>query len=169
MGQLLNKNLIIVGIGRVGLPLALVLANEGFNVVGVDVSTKLLETISKGHLPFTEEGAEPLLKKLYNNGFVVRHENELAKILSQSSAIILTLGTPMSDNFSPDVTQVTGFLEKFSSHFKKKQLLVLRSTVTPGTTEYIDRYLLEKYNWKVGKDLYLAYCPERIAEGKAVE
>lgn len=169
MGQLLNTNLIVVGIGRVGLPLALVLANEGFNVIGIDVSAERLEAISKGQLPFTEEGAESLFKKLYNNGFVGLHENKLPEVLAKTSVIILTLGTPMNDNFSPDVTQITGFLNKFSSHFKKGQLLILRSTVTPGTTEYIARFLEEKYNFKVGKDLYLAYCPERIAEGKAVE
>lgn len=169
MGQLLNKNLIVVGIGRVGLPLALVLANEGFNVVGIDVSAERLEAISKGQLPFIEEGAKPLLKKLYNNGFLGIHENKLPEVLAKASVIILTLGTPMNDNFSPDVTQITGFLNKFSSHFKKGQLLILRSTVTPGTTEYIARFLEEKYDFKVGRDLYLAYCPERIAEGKAVE
>ncbi len=169
MTQLLNKNLVVVGIGRVGLPLGLVLAKEGFNVTGIDVSNERLEIISKGKVPFIEEGAQTLLGKLYNNGFVAKHESFLPEVLPKAAVIILTLGTPMNDNFSPDVTQITGFLSKFSSHFKKGQLLILRSTVTPGTTEYIARFLDEKYGFKVGKDLYLAYCPERIAEGKAVE
>lgn len=165
----LDNNLVVVGIGRVGLPLALVFAKEGFNVTGIDVSQERLETIAKGVLPFLEEGAGPLLKKYYNNGFVGAHESALPEVLSKASTIILTLGTPMSDNFSPDVTQITGFINKFSDYLKKGQLLILRSTVTPGTTEYLVRYLKEKYNWIVGKDLYLAYCPERIAEGKAVQ
>lgn len=169
MGQLINKNLIIVGIGRVGLPLGLVLAKEGFNVTGIDVSQERLETIAKGVLPFIEEGAGPLLKKFYKKGFIGVHESSLPEVLPQASTIILTLGTPMNDNFSPDITQITGFLNKFSDHLRKGQLLILRSTVTPGTTEYIGRFLKEKYNWVVGKDLYLAYCPERIAEGKAVK
>ena len=169
MGQLLNKNLIVVGIGRVGLPLALVFAKEGFNVTGIDVSQERLDTISKGILPFIEEGAGPLLKKFYNKGFVGAHESFLPEVLPKTSTIILTLGTPMSDNFSPDVTQITGFLDKFSGYLKKGQLLILRSTVTPGITEYIGRFLKEKYKLIVGKDIYLAYCPERIAEGKAVE
>jgi len=169
MGQVLNKNLIVVGIGRVGLPLGLVLAKEGFNVIGIDVSQEHLDKIAKGNLPFIEEGAAPLLKKFYNRGFVGMHESVLPEVLPKTSTIILTLGTPMSDNFSPDVTQITGFLNKFSQYFKKGQLLILRSTVTPGTTEYLARFLQEKYGLKVGKDLYLAYCPERIAEGKAVE
>lgn len=169
MVNLFNQNLIIVGMGRVGLPLALVLANEGFEVFGIDVSLERLEAISKGKMPFIEEGAQPLLKKLYGHGFIGFHETKLPDILIKASTIILTLGTPMNDNFSPDVTQIEGFLKNFSRYFKKGQLLILRSTVTPGTTEYIARFLLKNFNLKVGRDLYLAYCPERIAEGKAVE
>lgn len=169
MPQLLNKNLIVVGIGRVGLPLALVLVKESFKVIGIDVSPDRLAAINKGELPFVEEGAYSLLRKYLNKGFVATHESKLPKILPKTSAVILTLGTPMNDNFSPDVTQITGFLDKFSSCFKKGQLLVLRSTITPGTTEYIARFLQEKYKLVVGKDIYLAYCPERIAEGKAIE
>lgn len=164
-----SNNLVVVGIGRVGLPLALVFAKEGYNVTGIDVSEDRLQTISKKILPFIEEGAGSLLKKYYNNGFIVAHENSLPEVLPKASVIILTLGTPMNDNFSPDVTQITGFLNKFASFLKKGQLLILRSTVTPGTTEYLGRFLKEKYNWVVGEDLYLAYCPERIAEGKAVQ
>lgn len=169
MAQLLNKNLVVVGIGRVGLPLALVFAKEGFNVTGIDVSEERLEAISQGKLPFIEEGADPLLKKYYNHGFVGMPEKNLPEILPITGTIVLTLGTPMSDNFIPDVTQITGFLNKFSKYLKKGQLLILRSTVTPGTTEYLGRFLKEKYGWTVGRDIYLAYCPERIAEGKAVQ
>lgn len=163
-----QNNLVVVGIGRVGLPLALVFAKEGLNVTGIDVSEERLKTIGKKNLPFIEEGAAPLLKKYYNNGFVSAHESVLPEVLPKASTIILTLGTPMNDNFSPDVTQITDFINKFSDYLKKGQLLILRSTVTPGTTEYLVRFLKEKYNWKVGEDLFLAYCPERIAEGKAV-
>ena len=163
MGQLLNKNLIVIGIGRVGLPLSLVLAKEGFNVIGIDVNNESIDGINKGKLPFIEEGAQPLLKKFLNNGFVAMHETKLSEVLPKASTIILTLGTPMSDNFIPDVTQITGFLNKFSDYLKKGQLLILRSTVTPGTTEYIGRFLKEKHKLIVGKDIYLAYCPERIA------
>lgn len=167
MGQ--SDNLVVVGIGRVGLPLGLVFAKEGFNVIGIDVNQERLETISKGILPFIEEGAGPLLKKFYNKRFVAAHERALPEVLPKASTIILTLGTPMGDNFSPDLTQITIFLNKFSGYFKKNQLFILRSTVTPGTTEYLARFLKENHNLIVGKNIYLAYCPERIAEGKAVK
>lgn len=163
------KNISVVGIGRVGLPLALVLAKEGFKVTGIDISEERLDSLKKGKVPFIEEGAESLLKKFYNNGFVALHESVLPEILPKMDAIILTLGTPMNDNFSPDVTQITNFLDKFSKYLQKGQLIILRSTVTPTTTEYLARFLKETHGWEVGKDLFLAYCPERIAEGKAVE
>lgn len=163
------NNIVIVGIGRVGLPLGLVLAKEGFNVTGIDVDEERLKQLRHQKMPFIEEGAESLLKKFYGKRLIVDNENFLPQALSQASTIILTLGTPMNDNFSPDVTQITGFLDQFSDYLKKGQLLILRSTVTPGTTEFLVKFLKEKYNWIIGKDLYLAYCPERIAEGKAIQ
>lgn len=169
MNKLSIQNLAVVGIGRVGLPLALVLTKEGFNVTGIDVSEERLNLTREGIVPFIEEGAEPLLKKYYNNGFTVLHESSLPEILPQTDAVILTLGTPMNDNFAPDVAQITTFMNKFSKYLKKGQLLILRSTVTPGSTEFISRFLKEKHKLTVGKDIFLAYCPERIAEGKAIE
>lgn len=169
MSQSNIKNLVVVGIGRVGLPLALVLTKEGFNVTGIDVSEERLKLTREGKVPFIEDGAEPLLKKYYNNGFIALHESALPEVLPKTDAVILTLGTPMNDNFAPDVTQITTFMDKFSKYLKKNQLVILRSTVTPGSTEFISRFLRENHKMTVGKDIFLAYCPERIAEGKAVE
>lgn len=163
------KNIAVVGIGRVGLPLALVLTKEGFNVTGIDISEERLKLTREGIVPFIEEGAESLLKKYYNHGFMAVHESLLPEVLPKADAVILTLGTPMNDNFAPDVSQITTFMDKFSKYLKKGKLIVLRSTVTPGTTEFISRFLKEKHKMTVGKDIFLAYCPERIAEGKAVE
>lgn len=163
------KSISVIGIGRVGLPLALVLAKEGFKVIGIDVSEERLSAIRKRIIPFIEEGAQVLLKKFYSRGFTALHESSVPEVIPQVDAIILTLGTPMNDNFAPDVTQITNFLDKFSKYFKKGQLLILRSTVTPGTTEYIVKFVRDNYGWEISKDFYIAYCPERIAEGKAIE
>ncbi|MBI3342461.1 nucleotide sugar dehydrogenase, partial [Candidatus Curtissbacteria bacterium] len=81
--------------------------------------------------------------------------------------IILTLGTPVDDNMNPSLVQIDRALATIKPHLKKGQLLILRSTVSPGTTDYVKSYLDEQ-GFKVGVDFYLAFCPERIAEGKSL-
>lgn len=157
----------VIGIGRVGLPLALVLADKGYEVIGVDVDKARINLISKGKLPFIEEGAEPLLKKYYGNRFTV--VEKLGSSLEKSEIIIITLGTPIDVNYTPNFSQIIDFFEEACPYFKKGQLIILRSTIAPGVTENIKRIIEEKTKFKVGEDIFLAYCPERIAEGKAVQ
>ncbi|OGY12680.1 MAG: hypothetical protein A3A58_00255 [Candidatus Blackburnbacteria bacterium RIFCSPLOWO2_01_FULL_41_27] len=163
-----SKNKVtVVGIGRVGLPLALVLADKGYEVIGADVDKARLNLISKGKLPFIEEGAEPLLKKYYGNRFTA--VEKLGSSLEKSEIIIITLGTPIDGNYTPNFSQIIDFFEEACPYLKKGQLIILRSTIAPGVTENIKRIIEEKTKFKVGEDIFLAYCPERIAEGKAVQ
>lgn len=163
-----SKNKVaVVGIGRVGLPLALVLADKGYEVIGVDVDKTRLNLVSKGKLPFIEEGAEPLLKEYYGNRFTA--VEKLDSSLEKSEIIIVTLGTPIDENYTPDFSQIMDFFKEACQYLKKGHLIILRSTIAPGVTESIKRIIEEKTKFKVGEDIFLAYCPERIAEGKAVQ
>lgn len=154
----------VIGIGRVGLPLALFLADKGNRVYGVDIDQEKINIISKKKMPFMEHGTQKLLRKNINKSFSV--STDFASI-SKAKVIILTLGTPIDENMNPVLVQIDNVLESGSRYFKKGQLLILRSTVSPGTTEYVKSYL-NKHGLDVGKDFYLAFCPERIAEGKAL-
>lgn len=162
------KKLVVVGIGRVGLPLALVLADKGYEVVGADVDRERVESILQGNLPFIEEGAEPLLKKYLNNGFTPVY-GELSSSLEKADILIITLGTPIDANYTPNFSQIRDFFEEASPSLKKGQLIILRSTIAPGVTESVKRIIEDKTKLEVGKEIFLAYCPERIAEGKAVQ
>lgn len=161
-----QKTVAVIGIGRVGLPLSLVLTKEGFEVIGVDVDEDRLRLISNGKMPFLEEGTEEILKEVYGNGFIAVHENALPYLLPKVDIIILTLGTTIDDSLNPNLSQITGFFEKFHASIRKGQLLILRSTLSVGTTEYIAMFVKKNLNLEVGKDIYLAACPERIAEGR---
>lgn len=154
----------VIGIGRVGLPLALFLADKGNRVYGVDIDQEKINIISKKKMPFMEYGTQKLLRKYINKSFFV--STDFASI-SKAKVIILTLGTPIDENMNPVLVQIDNVLESGSRYFKKGQLLILRSTVSPGTTEYVKSYL-NKQGLDVGKDFYLAFCPERISEGKAL-
>ena len=154
----------VVGVGRVGLPLALFLADKGHTVYGLDVDQEKVNIISKKQLPFMEEGAEELLVKYTNKSFFATTD---FTNISKTKIIILTLGTPVDENMNPSLVQIDKALETARPYLKKDQLLILRSTVSPGTTEYVRSYIND-LGFKVGVDFFLAFCPERIAEGKSL-
>lgn len=156
----------VVGIGRVGLPLALVLADCGFVVYGIGRDPKKIEKIKQGEFPFVEKGGELLLKKYVNKTFF---PTTSYKVVKDVEVAILTLGTPIDENMNPVYDQIDAALNSMKPYFKKEQLLILRSTVSPGTTEYVKLFINDIDELTIGKNFYLAFCPERIAEGKALE
>jgi len=161
------KKIAIFGIGRVGLPLALCFAEKNCKVIGVDVDKAKIDLLKAGKMPFFEENAEPLLLKHINKNLQVTTDIKLA--IENSDAIILTLGTPVDEHMNPIYTQIEKVFKDIIAYLRPGQTICLRSTVAPGTTEYLQRYIERHTNFKVGKDIFLAFCPERIAEGKAIE
>src|SRR4030042_2421035 len=155
----------VVGVGRVGLPLALFLAERGHQVIGLDINEERISQASSGKMPFMEEGADSLLKKYVNR--TLSFSTDFANI-AKAKVIILTLGTPVDENMNPSLVQIDTSLETARSYFAAGQLLILRSTVSPGTTNYVKSYLNNLGKFKVGTNFFLAFCPERIAEGKSL-
>lgn len=155
----------VVGLGRVGLPLALFFAEKGNIVFGIDVDQTKVNLLKRSEVPFIEKGAQVVLKKCLNKSLFVSADFSL---LSKAKIIILTLGTPVDENMNPSLVQIDQALEASKPFFKKGQLLILRSTVSPGTTGYVRSYLTE-LGFIVGANFFLAFCPERIAEGKSLE
>lgn len=164
-----KQKIAVIGIGRVGLPLSLILAKEGFDVVGVDIDQEKLRLLKEKKFPFKEDGAQELLEKFYGKNFITIHEHDLPLRLSKIDTIILTLGTTIDSVLNPNISQITDFFEKYSTFFQKGQLIILRSTLTSGTTEYVARFIRETVGFEIGKDIFLACCPERIAEGHALQ
>lgn len=156
----------VIGIGRVGFPLALVLANEGFRVYGIGRDEKKVETINKGQMPFLEKGASSLLKKNIGKTFFASTDYSLIK---KSDYILLTLGTPVDENMNPVYSQINKSLSMAIPFLKMGQTLILRSTVSPRTTKYVKSFIEEKTDFRIGKDFFLAFCPERISEGNSIE
>jgi UDP-N-acetyl-D-mannosaminuronic acid dehydrogenase len=160
------KTISVIGIGRVGLPLALVLADEGFTVYGIGRDEKKIEGISNGKMPFLEKGAPTLLKKYINKSLFATIDYSCIK---KSDIIILTLGTPIDENMNPVLEQIEIALLGCLPYFKNNQLLILRSTVSPRTTNYVKQFIQQNSRFEIGKNFYLAFCPERISEGNSLE
>lgn len=155
----------VVGVGRVGLPLALVLANEGLNIFGIGRNQEKIKSLNKKIMPFMEKGAEKLLKKYVNKNLFFTTDYQVIK---ESEIIILTLGTPVDENMNPVLDQIDESFEQMIPFLKKNQLIILRSTISPRTTFYIKEKIELRTRFRVGKDIYLAFCPERIAEGNSI-
>lgn len=166
---MINNKVAIFGLGRVGLPLALILAERGFSVSGVDVDSYKIKLLQHGIMPFWEDGGEGLLKKHQGASFQVFPQEHLHRIVSENRFLIITLGTPIDDSYSPNFEQIEDLFLKISPSIQKGQVIILRSTISPGTTEQLARQLEEHTRLKIGKNLFLAYCPERIAEGHSIQ
>ncbi len=155
----------VIGIGRVGLPLSLVFADANFKVHGLSIDQQAIDLINSGKMPFIEEGSPPLLKKLIGKKFFASSDYSC---IAQSDYIILTLGTPVDENMNPIFDQITSSLNQARQYFKPGQTLILRSTVSPRTTQYVKSLIESESDLRIGKNFFLAFCPERISEGNAL-
>lgn len=153
---------IIGGAGHVGIPLSLIFANAGQKVMMFDVNKTALNNIKNGILPTLEYDAETLLKKALKQKtlFFSSSIEELPK----TGSIIVTIGTPVDEFLNPVHKIVRDCIDSLIPHMIDGQLLVLRSTLFPGTTEWIDRYIK-----KLGRNILVAFCPERIVQGHAIQ
>lgn len=152
---------IIGGCGHVGLPLGLALASAGHQVRLIDINDKAIESINQGILPFQEEGAEEILKKVLGSKLkATRDFNEI----KDSPIVFFVTGTPVDEHHNPRVHDVINVIEQYLPYLSAESLVILRSTVYPGVNAIVHE-LLEK---KLGR-ARLAFCPERIVQGKGIE
>jgi UDP-N-acetyl-D-mannosaminuronic acid dehydrogenase len=157
----------IVGLGRVGLPLALSFADRGLKVVGIDKDPSVLQAISERRMPFHETGTQELLERVVESGRLELSERLLAA--AEADHIVLTLGTPAFSHIEIDTSQIRSALDELLPLFRAGHTIILRSTVAPGTTEWVAGYLEQRRGFTVGEDLFVAHVPERIAENHFLE
>jgi UDP-N-acetyl-D-mannosaminuronic acid dehydrogenase len=157
----IKKLVIIGGCGHVGLPLGIVFANCGLDVVLLDRDQAKIEIVNKGQMPFMETNAQEQLEKVVGKKLVATSDSSC---LRDSDAAIAVLGTPVDEHLNPTVTDLYHSIDEVIARMPEKALLVLRSTVYPGVTKLVYERLQSS-----GRKILLAFCPERIAEGKAME
>src|SRR6185295_18208213 len=153
---------VVGGAGHVGAPLSIVLAKKGYRTLIYDISKPALQTLARGELPFLEEGGEPLLKEVLAEG-TLGFSNNVADIRN-CSTIIITIGTPVDEFHNPVLRALTYCMDALLPYLSDRQMLILRSTVFPGATDFLDAYLKER-----GKKPLIAFCPERVVQGKAIK
>ena len=153
---------VLGGCGHVGLPLGLAFADAGLQVVLFDTNLAAVDRVRSGKMPHLEPGAPEVLTRTLGNGTLTASAEPPS--VGESEHLVVVVGTPVDEHLNPDPQAVVSAIEAVADELRDGQLLVLRSTVFPGVTRLVER-LVER----IGKAIDVAFCPERIAEGKAME
>jgi UDP-N-acetyl-D-mannosaminuronic acid dehydrogenase len=153
---------VLGGCGHVGLPLGLTLADSGLRVTLYDTNKAAVDQVLAGQMPHLESGAQEVLDRTLANGTL--NASVDMSTISASECLIVVIGTPVDEHLNPDPQAVVTALEAIADHLVDGQILILRSTVFPGVTRMVER-LMERFE----KAIDVAFCPERIAEGRAME
>ncbi len=157
----MKKITIIGGCGHVGLPLGLVLAKTNHHVTLLDINSKVVEMINKGVCPFLEEGAGEIFPQVIGKNLIATLSPDSLKT---SDVVIFVTGTPVDEHHNPKVHDVLKVISDYSEIINPKALIVLRSTIYPGVMDIVHDLLTEKLG-----SVKLAFCPERIVQGKGIE
>ncbi len=160
----------IIGVGHVGLPLAAWMASKGVAVSGICKDLEEAETINKGTPPFYETGLAPLVRRAVAKGLFLAFPREKGpEIVGKSSVVFVCVGTPIDDEKRPVLADIEDAATSIGRGLKPGSLIILRSTVPPRTTETLfARIVQEKSGLVPGRDFSLAFCPERLAAGRAL-
>ena len=156
-----ERDVVVVGgCGHVGLPLGLAFAERGLNVALFDLNSDAVDQVENGVMPFAEEGADEVLQRVVGKRLIATVDPD---VVASAENVIIVIGTPVDEHLNPDPNAVSEAVARMGDSLRDGQLLVLRSTVYPGTTALVEATVAE-----LGKSVDVTFCPERIAEGKAM-
>lgn len=162
----MGNQVAVIGFGYVGSCVGAVLASKRYDVVGIDTRREVVEAINRGEVHIHEPGLGDLVRQCVADGHL-RASHDLA-LAADADVVIVTVGTPLGDG-EPDTTQVETACRDLAEHLRPGQLVMLKSTVPPFTTERVVQPILEEVSGlTAGVDFDLAFCPERLAEGRAL-
>jgi UDP-N-acetyl-D-mannosaminuronic acid dehydrogenase len=151
----------VLGLGYIGLPTASLLGTKGFKVLGVDVSREVVDTINRGEIHIVEPDLDVLVKSAVNSGNLFANTEP-----GPADVFIVAVPTPFKENHQPDLSYVESAIRSICPHIRSGNLIILESTSPVGTTENVVGRMLEESGYKVGSDVYVAHCPERVLPGR---
>jgi UDP-N-acetyl-D-mannosaminuronic acid dehydrogenase len=157
----------VVGLGRVGLPLALSFADRGLRTIGIDNDPARLGAVREGRMPFQETGAQALLERVHALGRL--ELSERIADAAEARHIVITLGTPSFSHIEIDMRDIRQALDDLLPVLAPGHAVTLRSTVAPGTTDFVAGYLAKHRGFRIGEEVFVAHAPERIAAGRFLE
>ena len=143
--------------GHVGFPFSCVIANAGHTVYGIDVNQYAVDMLNKGHVPYVEEGAAEILQEnLQKERLLFSTDFDFIK---DADVVAIMIGTPVDGEGNARLDDLFTFVDTtLIPRMRKHQLIVLRSTVSPGTTEVLRKHIEKKHGWREGLDYFLVFC-----------
>ena len=153
-----NKKICVIGLGYIGLPTATILANHGFNVVGVDVVESVVNSVNAGKTHIVEPKLHEYVEKVVNNGKL-----SASLVPEKSDIFIIAVPTPFKENHEPDLTYINQAVDSIAPLIKDGNCIILESTSPIGTTQKIEKKLTSK--GVDSRNIHIGYCPERVLPG----
>ncbi|HIH73830.1 MAG TPA: nucleotide sugar dehydrogenase, partial [Methanosarcina sp.] len=154
----------VLGQGYIGLPTALLFANNGHEVVGIDVNKRVVDTLKAGKMPFEEKGFQELL-----DGAIARKAFRAESLVEEADAFLVAVPTPFdSEMRMADLKYVVSACEMIVPHLRKGNLVIIESTIPPNTCDKQVKQILEKSGLKMCGDFYVSHCPERAIPGNTL-
>ena len=161
-----GQRVAVVGFGYVGTIIGAYLASQGFRVTAIEAREEVVRSIRERRLHIREAGLDEVLLPLIRKGAITATTSRSA--VEEADTIIITVGTPLGHGEVPDLSALTEVTGEIAPHLRKGQLVILKSTIPPGTTRKVVAPILERSGLRAGVDFHLAFCPERLAEGNAL-
>lgn len=158
------EKICVLGLGYIGLPTASVLAANGYQVLGVDVSPRVVDTVNAGNIHIEEPGLHTVVRAAAQSGNL-----RAALEPEPSDVFIVAVPTPLREDKAADMGYVRRATESIVPHLRRGALVILESTSPPGTCAELMRPILEQSGLKAGEDFYLAHCPERVLPGRILK
>ncbi|MCB0345560.1 MAG: nucleotide sugar dehydrogenase [Bdellovibrionales bacterium] len=157
-----ERNVVVIGgCGHVGLPLGVAFSLAGHDTTLVDISEKAVKEVNSGRFPFLERGGDELLQKALGQGLKATTD---AKVCSDANVFVFVIGTPVDEHLNPKLSDVVRIFDYYREFFSPGDLVVMRSTLFPGTMEHLHQRLAAS-----NPGVHLAFCPERVSQGYALE
>jgi UDP-N-acetyl-D-glucosamine dehydrogenase len=154
----------VIGLGYVGLPLAVEIATNGFTVIGIDLDLEKIDSLRRGESYIRDVPSE-LVEQLVNSGKLIPTADY--RVLKELDAISICVPTPLSENQDPDTSYISRVVDQIKNYMENGPLITLESTTYPGTTEELIQWELEKLGYKAGQDFFLCFSPERVDPGNS--
>jgi len=155
------KTICVIGLGYIGLPTASLLATKGYQVVGVDVSEHVVNTINQGKVHIVEPDLDILVKSAVHSGNL-----KASTVPVEADIFVLAVPTPFKDDHQPDLRYVEEATNAISPFIKAGNLVILESTSPVGTTEHTVARILSENGHDIANDVFVAHCPERVLPGR---
>lgn len=154
----------VVGLGYIGLPTAVILADHGVRTIGMDVSPRTVEAINQGKVPFVEPGLREVLERTVSSGTLTA---QLA--VPSADAYIVAVPTPFTEGHSADLSYIEAAAQSIAPHLRGGELIILESTSPPGATEHMQSVILSERRDFETHDILVAHCPERVLPGRIMD